>query len=194
MGVDASGSSPERAAAELELIKARTAAVISDSAARHARARANVAATLARTAAETSMAAAASRAFTLRVSLALGAVTALALAVDVFVHESPFFIRHRMLRILHAFRFPPTVPLSRVQRLPVPQAPLALGFLPTMLLGPSGCGKSTMLAELARAAVSAPVPAPVVVLVRLRLPSNEREGSSTSATAKVLVDSDCRAA
>ena len=45
-----------------------------------------------------------------------------------------------------------------------------------------------MLAELARAAVSAPVPAPVV-LVRLRLPSNEREGSSTSATAKVLMDS-----
>ena len=188
----ANASSP-KAAAELELVKARTAAVTSDAAATHARAQADVAATLSRAQADVAAthartADAALRAFVLRAFLSLGAVTALALAVDVIAHESPFVIRRRMLRVLRACRLPPTVPASRPHRLPVQQAPLVLGFLPTMLLGPTGCGKSALFAELARTVVSAPVPAPVV-LVRLRLPSNEREGSSTGATAKVLMDS-----
>ena len=183
----AGASSPEHAAAEVALLKARAAAVTrraeADVAATQTRAEADAAASHARAQADVV------RTRALRAALALGATAALVLAADVCVHESPMFIRRRMLRVLRACRLPPSVPAARPPLLPVPQAPLLLSFLPTMLLGPTGCGKSSLLAELARATVSAPVPAPVV-LVRLRLPSSEREGLPSSAsTAKVLMDS-----
>lgn len=92
-----------------------------------------------------------------------------------------------MLRVLRACHLPPSVPAARPSTLPVPQAPLFLSTLPTMLCGPTGSGKSSLFASLARAAVATPVPAPVV-LVRLRRPSHE--GFPLSAfTAKAALDS-----
>ena len=168
-----------RAAAETT----RAAAETTRAAAETTRAAADVAATKARADAATAASLAS------LVPLALGLAVVGVLAADFFLRESPALIRRRMLRTLRACRLPPSVPAVRTPLLPVPQAPLFLGGLPTMLLGPTGCGKSTLLAELARATVAAPVPAPVV-FVRLRLPSRERRGVDEGAkSAKELMDS-----
>jgi len=100
-----------------------------------------------------------------------------------------------MLRTLRSCRLPPSVPVTRALLLPVAQAPLTLGFLPTMLLGPTGCGKSTLLDCLARDAAAGDAtagraPAPVV-LVKLRLPTSDESSRTAGAPvdAKVLMDS-----
>ena len=111
--------------------------------------------------------------FTALVPIVGCAAVAVALAADFYLHESPTYIKRRMMRTLRACRLPPSVDAMTSTRLHVPQAPLTLGFLPTLLLGPTGCGKSTLLADIARMAVSTPVPAPTV-FVRMRQPSSRR--------------------
>ena len=123
----------------------------------------------------------------LAISLALAAV----LAADFYVHESPEYIRRRMVRTLYACRLPASVPAARPRLMPVSQSPLTLSFVPTMLLGPTGCGKSTALNEIARSAVTAPMPKPVV-LVRVRLTQNDVGGGMSPASAAVLMESTAR--
>ena len=110
-----------------------------------------------------------------------------ALIADFYVHESPEYIRRRMMRALRACRMPTAVPAVQPRLLPVLQSPLTLSFVPTMLLGPTGCGKTTLLFEIARKAVWSPVPKPVV-LVRIRHSKGRREETSP-VSAKVLMDS-----
>lgn len=109
--------------------------------------------------------------------LVLGVSLAAGLALDFYRHESPSYIRRRMLATLRSYRMPPapaTSSLVASRMLPVPREPLKLGPLPTMVLGPTGCGKSTLLASLARESASlkngARSPTPTV-FVRMRLPS-----------------------
>lgn len=92
------------------------------------------------------------------VALGFGA----ALAVDLYLHESPGHLRRKMMRALRSCRLPPSVRLaaSKSPLLPVPGPPLWVHSLPTMIIGPTGCGKSTMLAGLARNLVDAPFPCP----------------------------------
>ena len=109
--------------------------------------------------------------------LVLGVSLAAGLALDFYRHESPSYIRRRMLATLRSYHVPPapaTSSLVASRMLPVPREPLKLGPLPTMVLGPTGCGKSTLLAILARESASlkngARSPTPTV-FVRMRLPS-----------------------
>ena len=182
-----------RAAADAAATKARAeadaAAVATAAAVTKMRAEADVAAIAmaAASAATATKATTAKEAFVGLVPLAFGLAVVGALAADLAFCESPTLIRRRMLRTLRACRLPPSVPAERRRLLPVPQAPLVLGPLPTMLLGPTGCGKSTLLAELARATVDAHTPAPVV-LVRLRLPSNEHGSGARALSGKGLMD------
>ena len=125
-------------------------------------------------------------------TFALGAMMALALAVDFYVHESPQHIQRRMLRVMRACRPPPSSSAARpTQLLRALREPLCPMLLPTMVLGPTGCGKSTLLEELAQSLLSAPVPTPVT-LVRLRLPASVRRagaGAPPAAAAAALMDS-----
>jgi hypothetical protein len=178
-----------RAAADAAATTARAAAetkrAAADAAATTARADARVAAAAAMTAAKAGEAAAAAAvaaaaAAMRRAVLAASGVIVVALVVDFALCEWPALIRYRMMRTLRACHLPPSVPVTSAPLLPVPQAPLCLGPRPTMLLGPTGSGKSTVLAELARAAVSAPTPAPVV-LMRLRVSSRKHRGAEPTA-------------
>ena len=136
------------------------------------------------------------RAETMRrfVPYALGISVAALLAVDFYRHESPNYIRRRMLATLRASRAP-TTPLARQpvasQLLPVSQSRLVLGYLPTMLLGPTGSGKSTLLSTVAResAALKAGTHAATpMVFVRMRLPSTQAlspEGVASDSTTSL---------
>jgi hypothetical protein len=125
---------------------------------------------------------------------ALGISLAALLAVDFYRHESPNYIRRRMLATLRASRAP-TTPLARQpvasQLLPVSQSRLVLGYLPTMLLGPTGSGKSTLLSTVAResAALKAGTHAATpMVFVRMRLPSTQAlspEGVALDSTTSL---------
>jgi hypothetical protein len=135
--------------------------------------------------------------------LVLGMSLAAFLAVDFYRHESPNYIRRRMLATLrasHAPMTPVTSPPLANQPLPVSQNRLVLGFLPTMLLGPTGCGKSTLLSSLAceAAAVKAGAhTATPMVFVRMRLPSTQApspegavsDNSTSMADARQQIDS-----
>jgi energy-coupling factor transporter ATP-binding protein EcfA2 len=90
-------------------------------------------------------------------------------ALDFYLHESPGYIKRRMLKTLLKCNLPATLAPMPLHRLKITQKPLFLGFLPTLVLGPSGCGKSTLLSGIM---TSLQKPAPVV-LVRMRLPSTK---------------------
>jgi hypothetical protein len=116
-----------------------------------ARVEAERAATLATTRrADTDAAAARTRATVqeLRASapLLLGLAVVAGLAVDYYRHESPTHLRRRLLATLRACNVPREAVASAARKsdMLLPQPPLALSTLPTMLLGPTGCGKSTL--------------------------------------------------
>ena len=120
--------------------------------------------------------------------LVVGFSAAALLAVDFYRHESSGYIRRRMLAQLRSCRIPETAAnatLLSSQALPVAQAPLVLGLLPTMLLGPTGCGKSTLLAKLARDSAAGSVSKPTpTVFVRLRLPASQAQLPQGTASDK----------
>ena len=99
------------------------------------------------------------------------------LALDVYLHESPTHIRRRMLRTLRAAR-PPFLQCPTAL-LPVPQRPIALHFLPCLLMGPSGCGKTALLGSIV---AGLPKATPTVV-VRLRLPSESWQAPGAAGAA-----------
>ena len=153
-----------RADADVAAMKAQTDATVAATKAHAEAAKAQTDADVFATYATTAMTA---------VPIVCGVVAVAALAADFYLHESPAHIKRQMMRTLRACRLPPSVATTPSMRLFVPQMPLTLGFLPTLLLGPTGSGKSTLLADIARKAVSSPSPAPTV-LVRMRLPSTRR--------------------
>jgi energy-coupling factor transporter ATP-binding protein EcfA2 len=111
----------------------------------------------------------------------VGAGVVVAVAADIYLHESPTHIKRRMHRTLALCKPPSTLAPPPKAPLPVIQEPLWLGFLPTLILGPSGCGKSTLLSGIVS---SLPKPAPVV-LVRMRLPAM-RSAASTEVAGEGL--------
>lgn len=90
-----------------------------------------------------------------------------ALAADVYLHEAPAHLRRCLVRRLRGSSSDDSQWLGSVPAAPLPvsQAPLALGFAPTLLLGPDGCGKTGLLSSTA-AALASGTP---VLLVRVRL-------------------------
>ncbi len=97
------------------------------------------------------------------------------LVFDLHTHEDPDYISWRVRRALLASATPGASQPAEELVLPVPQQPLALDFLPLMLVGPMGCGKSTLLERTRSEAAAARVP---VVLVRWRLSVGSKGGAA----------------
>lgn len=158
----------ERASAEAK--RADAEAKRADAEAAAAQARASAEAKLA----DADAAAARARSLLLQLRFLVVPALAVALAADWFTHESPEYIKQRMMAQLRTCQVPTTAQLRSTTKgalLPVKQDPFVLGSLPVMLLAPTGAGKSTLLASTARGVAAPPggtrVPAPTV-LVHLR--------------------------
>ena len=95
-------------------------------------------------------------------------------ALDFYLHESPTYIKRRMLRTLRKCKPPSTLAPAPTSLLSVPQKPVILNFLPTLIQGPSGSGKSTLLSGII-SSLRKPTP---IVLIRMRMPSTSSGAAS----------------